>query len=131
LAILVLAKPKRPLMPCSENRARLLLTRGRAVMHRRFTIRLRDRVGGDVQPVRGKIDPGSKTTAVAIITDDDKPAEVLCPFKLAHRGRQISEAVTARRAFRRQIKEYVLEKFDPACAYCAAAAGGLQRGRLG
>jgi RRXRR protein len=133
LAILVLAKPKKPLMPCSENRARLLLTPGRAVVHRRhpFTIRLRDRVGGDVQPVRVKIDPGSKATGVAIITDDDRPAKVLCLFKLAHRGRRISEAVTARRAFRREVGEYVLEKFDRACAYCAAAAGGLQRGRLG
>ena len=118
-------------MPCSENRARLLLTRGRAVGHRRHTIRLRDRVGGDVHPVRVKIDPGGKATGVAIIIDGDKPAAVLCPFKLAHRGRQINEAVTARGAFRREIREYVLEKFDPACAYCAAAAGGLQRLRFG
>jgi hypothetical protein len=52
-------------MPCSEKRARLLLTRGRAVVHRRypFTIRLKDCVGGDVQPVRVKIDPGTETTA--------------------------------------------------------------------
>jgi hypothetical protein len=73
LAVFVLDKRKKALMPCSEKRARLLLTRGRAVVHRRdpFTIRLRDRVGGGVQPVRVKIDPGSKTTGVAIIIEED------------------------------------------------------------
>jgi hypothetical protein len=58
----------------------------------------------DVQPVRVKIDPASKTAGVAIITEEDgnKPAKVGCLFELAHPGRQISEAVTARRAFRRR-----------------------------
>jgi RRXRR protein len=44
LAVFVLDRRKKPLMPCSEKRARLLLTRGRAVVHRRypFTIRLKD-----------------------------------------------------------------------------------------
>jgi hypothetical protein len=78
-------------MPCSEKRARLLLTRGRAVVHRRypFTIRLKDCGGGDVQPVRVKIDPGTKTTGVAIIAEEDRnqPAEALCLFELVHRGR--------------------------------------------
>ncbi len=42
MAIFVLDKKKQPLMPCSEKRARLLLARGRAVVHKRypFTIRL-------------------------------------------------------------------------------------------
>ncbi|SEQ45981.1 RRXRR protein [Ectothiorhodospira magna] len=31
MAVLVLDKRKKPLMPCSEKRARLLLERGRAV----------------------------------------------------------------------------------------------------
>jgi hypothetical protein len=34
LAVFVLDKRRKPLMPCSEKRARLLLTRGRAVVHR-------------------------------------------------------------------------------------------------
>ena len=60
MAVLVLSKNKRPLMPCSEKRARLLLERGRAVVHRRypFTIRLKDRVDGETQPLRLGIDPG-------------------------------------------------------------------------
>ena len=107
-------------MPCSEKRARLLLERGRAVVHRRypFTIRLKDRVGGDVEPVRVKLDPGSRTTGIAVVADEDgnTPARVLCLFELAHRGRQISEALTARRAFRRRRRganlRYRAPRFD-------------------
>jgi 5-methylcytosine-specific restriction endonuclease McrA len=120
LSVFVLDKRKRPLMPCSEKRARMLLTRGRAVVHRRypFTIRLNDRIGGEVQPVRVKIDPGSKTTGIAVVTDEDgnKPAKVLCLFELSHRGRQISEALMARRAFRRRRRganlRYRAPRFD-------------------
>ena len=93
-------------MPCSEKRARLLLERGRAVVVKRypFVIRLRDRVGGETQPVRIKLDPGSKTTGIAVVTEagSNKPSKVLCLFELQHRGRQISEKLNARRAFRRR-----------------------------
>ena len=42
MSVFVVDKRKKPLMPCSEKRARLLLERGQAVVHRRypFTIRL-------------------------------------------------------------------------------------------
>jgi 5-methylcytosine-specific restriction endonuclease McrA len=115
LAIFVLDKRKKPLMPGSEKRARLPLTRGRAVVHRRhpFTIRLNDRVGGDVRPVR--IDPGSRTTGIALISDEDanRPAKVLCLFELAHCGGQISEALTARRALRRRRRDANLRYTEP------------------
>ena len=73
MAVFVLDKQKKPLMPCSEKRARLLLQRGRAVVVRLapFTIRLKDRIGGDVQPVRVKIDPGSKTTGIAVVRESE------------------------------------------------------------
>lgn len=73
MAVFVLDRHKRPLMPCSEKRARLLLQRGRAVVHKRypFTIRLKDRVGGDTQPLRLGIDPGSKTTGLALMRETD------------------------------------------------------------
>jgi hypothetical protein len=32
-----------------------------------FTIRIKDRVGGEVQPIRIKIDPGSKVTGIALV----------------------------------------------------------------
>ncbi|MER3429279.1 MAG: hypothetical protein C4334_14545 [Pyrinomonas sp.] len=62
--VFVLDKRKRPLMPCTEKRARLLLRRGRAVVHwlHPFTIRLKDRLleESGLQPVGLKLDPGSK-----------------------------------------------------------------------
>jgi hypothetical protein len=47
-------------------------TRGRAVVDRHypFTIRLNDRIGGEVRPLV-KIDRGSRTTGIAAITDED------------------------------------------------------------
>ncbi len=103
-------------MPCTEKRARLLLDRGRARVHRLLpmVIRLVDRQAGDCafQPLRLKIDPGSKTTGLALVremqTVDAVTGEVqqgvavLNLLELAHRGRQISEALTARRQMRRR-----------------------------
>jgi hypothetical protein len=92
LSLFVLDQRKRPVIPCCEKRARLLLERGRAVVHRRyrFTIFGKDRVRADVEPVRIKLDPGSRTTGIAVVADrdDNKPATVLCLFELAHRGRR-------------------------------------------
>ena len=63
--VFVLDKQKKPLMPCTPKRARLLLTRGRAVVHRvkPFVFRLRDRRQEESILQEGwlKLDPGSKT----------------------------------------------------------------------
>jgi hypothetical protein len=69
MAVFVLNKQKNPLMPCSEKPARLLLERGRVIIVRRypFTIRLRDRVGGETQLLRLKLDRGSRTTGLALV----------------------------------------------------------------
>ena len=100
-------------MPCTEKRARLLLARGRARVHRLlpFTVRVVDRKQADctLQPLRLKLDPGSKTTGMALVRENPKDtikqvAEVAVVnlFELIHRGRQISEALTARRQMRRR-----------------------------
>jgi 5-methylcytosine-specific restriction endonuclease McrA len=120
MSVFVLDKRKKPLMPCSERRARLLLERGRAVVHRRypFAIRLKDRVGGETQPVRVKLDPGSKITGIAVVANEgtNHPATVKTLVELAHRGRQISETLTARRGFRRRRRSanlrYRAARFD-------------------
>jgi 5-methylcytosine-specific restriction endonuclease McrA len=116
-------------MPCSEKRARLLLERGRAVAVQRFpfTIRLRDRVGGETQGVRIKLDPGSKTTGIAVVADPDgnKPAKVLGLFELQHRGSQISEKLTARRTFRRRRRGTNLRYRAPRFANRTRPAGWL------
>lgn len=100
MSVFVLDKHKRPLMPCSEKRARLLLERGRAREHRRYpyTIRIVDRLVEDsvLHPVRIKLDPGSKTTGIAMVRDaDDGGTEVLFLAELHHRGKRISERLTS------------------------------------
>lgn len=114
MAVLVLDKHKRPLMPCSEKRARLLLDRERAVVVRvyPFTIRLKDRIGGDTQPVRVKTNPGSKTTGLALVRETETineatgevgvKATVLLLLELQHRGQAIRDALAQRRGFRRR-----------------------------
>lgn len=104
MAVFVLAKNKRPLMPCSEKRARLLLERGRAVVHRRypFTIRLKDRASGVAQPLRLGIDPGSRATGLALMREQGDTRHILNLFELTHRGMAIRAALVQRRAFRRR-----------------------------
>ena len=110
MAVFVLDKKGVALMPCTEKRARLLLARGRARVHRvlPFVIRLVDREaeGCNFQEVRIKLDPGSKTTGIALVRKTEgNGASVLNLFDLVHRGRQISEALTARRQMRRRRRE--------------------------
>jgi len=114
--VLVLDQQGVPLMPCTQKRARLLLARGRARVHRLvpFVIRLIDVRVKDcqLQHLSLKIDPGSKTTGVALVRDvknvDSERGEVsqgavvLSLIEIAHRGHQISEALTARRNMRRR-----------------------------
>lgn len=105
MAVFVLDKRKRPLMPCSEKRARLLLARGRAVMVRvhPFTIRLKDRIGGEMQALRLKLDPGGKTTGLALVREAEGGEQHVCWLgEIAHRGQAIRDALLQRRGFRRR-----------------------------
>jgi 5-methylcytosine-specific restriction endonuclease McrA len=115
MSVFVLDKKKRPLMSCSEKKARLLLKRGRAKVHRMipFTIRLVDRLQEDssLQPVRLKIDPGSKFTGMALVREKDtvdsttgkivRTITALMLLELKHRGHVIRDALLQRRSFRR------------------------------
>ena len=67
----VLAENGQALMPCHPARARALLKSKRAVVHRvyPFVIRMNDRTEGELQPLRLKLDPGSKTTGVALVRE--------------------------------------------------------------
>ena len=110
LSVFVLDKRKKPLMPCSEKRARRMLERGRARVHRLvpFTIRLVDRTQAEsvVQPVVVKLDPGATTTGMALARVEEGNAEpthhVLHLAELTHRGRAIRAAMRQRAAFRRR-----------------------------
>jgi 5-methylcytosine-specific restriction endonuclease McrA len=52
--------------------------------------------------VRVKLDPGSKTTGIAVMREDSNEQAVLSLINLIHRGRQISEVLTARSQMRRR-----------------------------
>lgn len=128
MCVFVLDKRKKPLMPGSQRRARLLLERGRAVVHRHhpFTIRLRDRVGGETQPVDIRVDPGSKGTGIAVV----RVSEETCPetgvvettvhvlerAELRHRGAAIRKALLQRSQRRRRRRganlRYRAPRFD-------------------
>ncbi|QHS09134.1 RNA-guided endonuclease IscB [Sinimarinibacterium sp. NLF-5-8] len=121
--VFVLDKRKRPLMPCTEKRARLMLNRGRAVVHKLhpFTIRLKDRVGGDVQPIVLKINPGSKTTGLAVVREMESQRideietihAVLWTADLNHRGAAIRKAMERRAGFRRRRRSANLRYRQP------------------
>ena len=115
MAVFVLDRKGRPLMPCTERRARLMLERGRARVHRMvpFTIRLVDRLleDSELQPARIKLDPGSKTTGMALVREAEtiaadtgeivRAGTVLMLLELQHRGHAISKALEQRRGHRR------------------------------
>jgi len=100
---LVLDKNKNPLMPCHPARARQLLTRGNAAVFRQypFTIILKERDGGDIQPITLKVDPGSKTTGIALVADFKLGKCVIWAGELTHRGQQIRDRLLSRRQIRR------------------------------
>lgn len=101
--VFVVDKNRDPLMQCHPARARELLKNGRAkVFHRYpFTIILLDREGGDVQTVTLKIDPGSKTTGLALVADSQRGKRVVWAGELNHRGEQIKAALLSRKQLRR------------------------------
>ena len=100
--VFVLDTHKRPLGPVHPGRARILLSTGKAAVFRRypFTLILKQEVHSPtVQPLRVKIDPGSKITGMAIV--NDASSEVVWAAELSHRGHAIKEALESRRAIRR------------------------------
>jgi len=104
--VFVLAKNQEPLMPCHPARARKLLKAGRAVIHRAYplVIRLKDRTTGVTQPVTIKLDPGARTTGIAVVrpeTINPKKQHVLFLAELTHRGSAIRDSLTQRASFRR------------------------------
>lgn len=136
MSVFVLDRSGKPLMPCSEKRARLLLERGRARVHRLhpFTIRVIDRHQATcaLQPMRLSIDPGSKATGLALCRVEPGssaqgqaagPADPAAPIlhisflmELVHRGAQIRKDLQSRAALRRARRSrklrYRAPRFD-------------------
>jgi len=90
-------------MPCHPARARELLKKGRAVVLRwqPFTIILKDRAGGETQPVTLKVDPGSQTTGIVLVGHFQRGDRVIWAGEIHHRGERIKQKLLARRQVRR------------------------------
>ncbi len=101
MRVFVLDKNRKPLDPCHPAKARKLLKSGRAKVLRRypFTIIIKDLEAENCSTHNHqlKIDPGAKTTGLAIVQGD----RVIWGAELTHRGFQIKEALTSRRQLRR------------------------------
>ena len=142
MSVFVLDQRKRPLMPCSERRARLLLSRKRAVVHRvwPFTIRLKDRnrEASQVQPVALKLDPGSKTTGMALVrveqAQEGDVHHAVHLAELSHRGEVVHHALQRRAGYRRRRRSANLRHRPPRFANRGRESGWLPpslRSRIG
>jgi 5-methylcytosine-specific restriction endonuclease McrA len=100
--VFVLDTEKRPLNPVHAGQARRWLTAGTAAVWRRypFTIILNQALPHvPVEPLRLKVDPGSRTTGLALV--NDITGQVVAAAELTHRGQQIRDRLEARSAIRR------------------------------
>lgn len=90
------------LNPVHPGRARILLSSGKAAVLKRspFTIVLKTSVEQPtLAPLRLKLDPGSNTTGVALVSDQS--GQVVFAADLSHRGHAIKDALQSRRGVRR------------------------------
>jgi 5-methylcytosine-specific restriction endonuclease McrA len=104
--VFVVDTKKTPLDPVHPGWARLLLKQGKAAVlkHFPFTIILKgESVDPQVQPLRIKLDPGSRTTGIAIV--NDASGEVVFAAELTHRGQAVKAALDDRRGVRRSRRQ--------------------------
>ena len=84
----------------------------------RFGIRLLDRTRAQsvVQDIAINIDPGSQTTGIAVVADDEHGQRtVLAALEIKHRAFNIKATLTKRRSFRRNRRarlRYRAPRFD-------------------
>lgn len=96
--VFVVDHDRKPLDPVHPGRARFLLSAGYAAVLRRypFTIILKEsKPDATSHPLRVKLDPGSKTTGIAVV--DDASGHVRWAAELGHRGEQITAKLEGRR----------------------------------
>ena len=103
--VLVIDRQKQPCNTISAAYARILLFTKQAVIHKRFPFTIRLRNDNAVLKDRSytvKLDPGSRTTGVAITDDQDS---VVMLAELEHRGHIIKKNLDSRRAIRRSRRQ--------------------------
>lgn len=97
--VFVLDTDKRPLNPIHPASARKLLSDGKAAIFRQypFTLILKESCSELAQPLELKLDPGSRTTGLAILNG----SRVIWAGELTHRGQGIKANLESRRSLRR------------------------------
>jgi HNH endonuclease len=103
--VLVIDKHKKPCNTISNAYARVLLFKKQAVIHKRFpfTIRLKnDNAVLKDKSYTVKLDPGSKTTGIAITDDKDS---VIMLAELEHIGHLIKKDLNSRRIVRKSRRQ--------------------------
>ena len=103
--VLVIDKHKKPCDTISNAYARVLLFKKQAVIHKRFpfTIRLKnDNAVLKDKSYTVKLDPGSKTTGIAITDDKDS---VIMLAELEHIGHLIKKDLNSRRIVRKSRRQ--------------------------
>ena len=97
----VLDTGKAPQPPVHPAAARRMLRDGQAAVYRKHPFTIILKTAADTQPetLRLKLDPGSRTTGLAVV--NDRRQEILWAGELKHRGPEIKAALDKRRAYRR------------------------------
>jgi hypothetical protein len=132
--VFVLDQEQRPLDPVHPGRARFLLRAGHAAVWRRypFTLILKDRTAEEQpsQPLRLKIDPGSRTTGLALV--HDVSGQVVWAGELTHRGEKVKENLDQRRACRRSRRQRLTRAagFPDKAPKATSVVGGFRTGDL-
>ena len=100
-SVAVLDSRKSPQTPVHPAVARRMLRDGEAAVYRKhpFTVILKRALNGSPETLRLKIDPGSRTTGLAVVNDARQ--EIVWVGELKHRGPEIKKALDDRRAMRR------------------------------
>ncbi|HLY31047.1 MAG TPA: RRXRR domain-containing protein, partial [Ktedonobacterales bacterium] len=105
--VFVVDPQRKPLDPIHPGRARYLLRAGYAAVFRQFpfTIILKENRSEEASkeptPLRLKLDPGSKTTGLAVVKPvNDTAGVVIFAAEISHRGQQIHDQLTQRAAVR-------------------------------
>lgn len=90
---------KKPCNPVHPGMARQLLKSGQAAVWRQypFTLILKAKSNESTRPIQLKIDPGSKTTGIALTQE----GKVIFGAELSHRGQIIKASLESRKSIRR------------------------------
>ena len=100
--VFVVDTNRKPLNPVHPGEARYLLKVGKAAVLKRFPFTLVLTYPVDhptLEPLRVKIDPGSRITGIAVA--NDATGKVVFAAELTHRGLAIRDALLSRRSVRR------------------------------